>query len=345
MDPLVGRRGRNDLLRGSSFANVIVDLETPFTKLVGCRAPIQLAVMGGGTGTPELAAAVSEAGGLGMLSSTFPLPVGDQLGWVQARTDRPVGVGFFAFDLMSRIEELELAARRSRVVEVFWGDPDAAVVARIHSGGALAFWQIGSLDEALAAAAAGCDAVIAQGVEAGGHVRGTTPLLTLLQQVIPAVEVPVVAAGGIATGAALAEALNAGAAAARVGTRFLATVESGAHREYVAALLNASADDTVCTTVFDQGWPDAPHRVLRVAVDRACACADQVIGRAAYADRAWEVVRRSSQPSTVFISGEVSAMAMYAGSGVGDITDAPTAAIVLDRMTAEALPLLSAPPR
>ena len=173
--------------------------------------------MGGGTGTPELAAAVSEAGGLGMLSSTFPLPVGDQLDSVQARTDRPVGVGFFAFDLMSRIEELELAARRSRVVDVFWGDPDASVVARIHSGGALAFWQIGSLDEALAAAAAGCDAVIAQGVEAGGHVRGTTPLLTLLQQVIPAVEVPVVAAGGIATGAALAEALNTGTATSASG--------------------------------------------------------------------------------------------------------------------------------
>ena len=85
--------------------------------------------------------------------------------------------------------------------------------------------------------------------------------------------------------------------------------------------------------------------MLRVAVDRAGACADQVIGRAAYADRTWEVVRRSSQPPTVFISGEVSAMAMYAGSGVGDITDTPTAAIVLERITAEALPLLSASPR
>jgi nitronate monooxygenase len=340
-----GRNGEINLLRSCSFVNVIVHLETPFTELVGCRVPIQLAVMGGGTGTPELAAAVSEAGGLGMLSSTFPQPVGDQLDWVQARTDRPVGVGFFAFDLMSRIEELELAARRCRVIDVFWGDPDAAVVARIHSGGALAFWQIGSLDEALAAAAAGCDAVVAQGVEAGGHVRGTTPLLTLLGQVIPAVEVPVVAAGGIANGAALAEALNAGAAAARVGTRFLATVESGAHREYVTALLNATGDDTVYTTVFDQGWADAPHRVLRVAVDRAGASTDQVIGRAAYADQTWEVVRWSAQPPTGFISGEVSGMAMYAGSGVGDIADAPTAAIVLERMTAEALPLLSAPPR
>jgi nitronate monooxygenase len=139
--------------------------------------------------------------------------------------------------------------------------------------------------------------------------------------------------------------MNAGASAARVGTRFLATAESGAHPEYVAALLTATADDTVYTTVFDGGWPDAPHRVLRVAVDRACACADQVIGRAEYGDRRWDVVRRSSQPPTVFISGDVSAMAMYAGCGVGDITDVPTAATVLERMTADAVPLLSAPSR
>jgi nitronate monooxygenase len=323
---------------------VIIDLETSFTKLVGCRVPIQLAVMGGGTGTPELAAAVSEGGGLGMLSSTFPLPVGDQLSWVQDRTNRPVGVGFFAFDLTPRTEELEIAAHRARVVEVFWGDPNAAVVARIHAGGALAFWQIGSLDEALAAADAGCDAVIAQGVEAGGHVRGTTPLTALLRGVIPAVKVPVVATGGIATGTALAEVLNVGAAAARVGTRFLATAESGAHPEYVAALLAATADDTILTTVFDHGWRDAPHRVLRVATDHAASCADGVIGRAAYADRAWEIVRWSSQPPTVFTSGDVSAMAMYAGCGVGEITDVPTAAILLERMVAEAVPLLSAPP-
>jgi NAD(P)H-dependent flavin oxidoreductase YrpB (nitropropane dioxygenase family) len=273
------------------------------------------------------------------------MPLDEQLSWVQALTERPVGVGFFAFDLPSKTEELELAARRARVVDVFWGDPDATVVERIHAGGALAFWQTGSLDEALAAVDAGCDAVIAQGVEAGGHVRGTTPLTTLLQEVIPAVEVPVVAAGGIATGTALADVLNAGAAAVRVGTRFLATVESGAHPDYVAALLAATADDTVYTTVFDQGWPDAPHRVLRVAIDRAAACADQVTGQAAYADRTWEVLRWSSQPPTAFISGDVSAMAMYAGCGVSDITDVPTAAILLERMIAEAVPLLSAPPR
>jgi nitronate monooxygenase len=78
--------------------------------LAGCRAPIQLAVMGGGTGTPALAAAVSQAGGLGMLSSTFPMSVDEQLNWVKERTDRPVGVGFFAFDLPARTGDLELAA-------------------------------------------------------------------------------------------------------------------------------------------------------------------------------------------------------------------------------------------
>jgi len=237
---------------------VAAEFATAFTRLVGCRAPIQLAVMGGGTGTPELAAAVSQAGGLGMLSSTFPMPVGEQLSWVQERTERPVGVGFFAFDLPARTGELELAARRARVVDVSWGDPDATVVDRIHAGGAIAFWQVGSLDEAVAAVDAGCDAVIAQGIEAGGHVRGTMPLATLLRQVTAAVEVPVIAAGGIATGAALAGALNAGASAVRVGTRFVATAESGAHPDYVTALLAAAAGATVRTTAFGEGWPDAP---------------------------------------------------------------------------------------
>jgi NAD(P)H-dependent flavin oxidoreductase YrpB (nitropropane dioxygenase family) len=319
---------------------VAARFETPFTMLVGCRAPIQLAVMGGGTGTPELAAAVSEAGGLGMISSTFPLPLIEQLSWVQARTDEPVGVGFFAFDLPRMTKQLELAAATVRVVDVFWGDPDPVVVRRIHAGGALAFWQVGSLDEALTAADAGCDVVVAQGVEAGGHVRGTTPLLTLLAQVVPAIDVPVVAAGGIATGAALAAALSAGAAGVRVGTRFLASAESGAHPGYVAALLAASAEDAVRTTAFGEGWSDAPHRVLRAATERA-AHANDIIGQAAYGDQRWEIARWSTQPPTVFTTGDVTAMAMYAGCGVGDINDVTSAARIVDRLMGEALPLVS----
>jgi hypothetical protein len=230
-------------------------------------------------------------------------------------------VGFFAFDVPNRLEELELAAGQARVVDIFWGDADPTVVERIHDGGALAFWQVGSLDEGLAAGDAGCDAVVAQGVEAGGHLRGTTALLTFLEQIVPALAVTVIAAGGIATGRALAAALNAGAAAARVGTRFLASAESGAHPDYVAALLSASRDDAVRTTAFGLGWSDAPHRVLRTALEQTAACEDDIIGQAAYGDRRWKVMRWSSQPPTNFITGEVGAMAMHAGCGTGDIAD------------------------
>jgi nitronate monooxygenase len=312
------------------------DLPTAFTELVGCRFPIQLAVMGGGVGTPELAAAVSGAGGLGMLSASFPQAVSAQIGRVMAETDQPFGVGFFAFDLAAKAEEVELAARRARVVEVFWGWPDPVIIERIHVGGALALWQVGSRDEALAAADAGCDAVVAQGLEAGGHVRGTTPLHELLDQVVPSVTVPVVAAGGIATGRSMSQALVAGAAAVRVGTRLVATAESGAHPDYIAALIAADAPGTVYTTAFDAGWPDAPHRVLRACLDAAGARSTDIVGKAKYGERSWDVLRWSAQPPANFVSGDVGAMAMYAGTGVGDINDIASAAEVIHRMVSEA---------
>ena len=116
-------------------------------------------------------------------------------------------------------------------------------------------------------------------------------------------------------------------------------------RRYVAALLAATAGATVHTTMFGEGWPDAPHRVLRIATQRAAAGMDRVVARAAYRDQSWEVLRWSSQPPTVFTTGDVTAMAMYAGCGVGDIADVPTAAQVVERMMAEAVPLLPPPAR
>ena len=113
----------------------------------------------------------------------------------------------------------------------------------------------------------------------------------------------------------------------------------------MTALLAAAAGATVRTTAFGEGWPDAPHRVLRVARERAAACADRVVARAAYRDQSWEVVRWSAQPPTVFTTGEVAAMAMYAGCGAGDIADVPAAAQIVERMMAEAVPLLPPPAR
>src|SRR5205807_1187948 len=158
------------------------------------------------------------------------------------------------------------AADRSPLVEFFWAAPDRELVDIVHASGARAGWQIGSTDEARAAQDVGCDLLVAQGIEAGGHVRGSVGLLALLDEVCRAVEVPVIAAGGIGTGRAMAAALTAGADAVRVGTRFIAATESIAHPEYIDALIHATAADTVITTALGEGWPDAPHRVLRPAI-------------------------------------------------------------------------------
>src|SRR5205823_10515392 len=135
----------------------------------------------------------------------------------------------------------------------------------VHGGGALVSWQVGSRDEAKAAERVGCDLIVAQGTEAGGHVRGKIGLLALLGQVLDSVRVPVVAAGGIGTGRAMAAVLATGASAVRVGTRFAAAAESEAHPRYVQRLIAAEAKDTVLTEAFSTGW-NAPHRVLRSSV-------------------------------------------------------------------------------
>lgn len=307
---------------------------TPFTDLVGCRLPIQLAPMGGGVGSPTLAAAVTVAGGLGMLPSSYPMPVTEQIAAVARLTNGPVGVAFFAFDFPHRLDDLEAAAAACRVIDVFWGEPDASLVARIHAGGALALWQVGAADDARAAVDAGCDAVVAQGVEAGGHVCGTTPLLDLLDQVVPVTSVPVVAAGGISTAAALRRVLDAGAAGARIGTRLLATTESDAHPDYLAALVAATGDDTELTTAFAGGWPNAPHRVLRRCI-QAASTAPEVLGSTDLGGNPWPVERWSALPPSRTCTGQVEAMAMYAGRGVGDVTDIRPVADVLAELVSE----------
>lgn len=118
----------------------------------------------------------------------------------------------------------------------------------------------GSVEEATAAAAAGADAVIAQGVEAGGHVRGSTPMLELLERVRAAVKIPVLAAGGIIDAEGVRAALDGGAVAAVAGTRFLLSDESHAHPDYKQRCLDAS--ETILTELFGLGWPGAPHRVI-----------------------------------------------------------------------------------
>jgi nitronate monooxygenase len=308
-------------------------METSFTTLVGCQHPLQQAAMGGVAG-PELAGAVAAAGALGMLCEFDVEPSSERMTQALAlAAGGAVGMGFFGHWMDGDLETFEEAAARLRVVEVFWSDPDPAVVDRARrSGDAAVAWQVGSVDGALAAVDAGCDFVVVQGVEAGGHVRGTTPRDELLAAVLARVSLPVVAAGGIASAHDVAAAIGAGAAGVRVGTRFVATTESRGHPAYLQALVDArSGDDTVLTTAFSGGWPDAPHRVLRSAVEAAERFDGEVVGHVVNgADRS-EIARFQVSTPGRHVEGEVAAMALYAGTGVGNVRQVlPAADVVRD---------------
>jgi NAD(P)H-dependent flavin oxidoreductase YrpB (nitropropane dioxygenase family) len=305
-------------------------MRTSFTTLVGCRLPIQLAPMPF-VSTPDLVVAVADAGGLGMMGTPMlpPDELAAQLAALRARTRGVFGAGF----LMPFLDPacLAVAAAHAPVVECFYGEPDAAVVRAGQAHGARVGWQVGSRAEAVAAAAAGCDYVVAQGTEAGGHVRGRTSLLPLLSQVIDAVPVPVVAAGGIATARDVAAVMAAGAAAVRIGTRFLTAAESGAHPRHVRAVLAAEAGDTVITETFSVMWPDAPHRVLRSCIDAATALDAEVAGEMRLPTGPLPVPRFAVMSPTRETTGHVDAMALYAGESAASVTRVePAADIVAD---------------
>ena len=317
---------------------------TCFTELVGCEIPIQQAAFG--TLSVELVTAVSAAGGLGMIGA--PLASADALSAafdrIRAITDAPVGVNFVApfFDPGRDGPALEVAIERAPVVEFFYGSPDRRLVERIHSGGSLATWQVGSVSDALAAARAGCDLVILQGQEAGGHLAGTRALLPLLCEVLDVVDVPVLAAGGITTPRALAAVLAAGAAGARIGTALVASEESDFHPEYKRAVLAASGTDAVYSDVFAAFWPDAPHRVLRSAIDAVQSLHDPIVGTMQIGGHQVDVPRAAGAAPVANATGNVEAMALFASEGVGSITELRPAGTIIRELAAGARSLLSA---
>ncbi|MDH3228397.1 MAG: nitronate monooxygenase [Alphaproteobacteria bacterium] len=241
--------------------------KTPATVLCGVDLPVFQAGMGGVAG-PQLAAAVSEAGGLGHLGGIrlAAADLRDRIRATRELTDRPFGVNLVppgggpdGFEAQLDV----VVAERPAVLSLFWGE-FAGVVARARAAGIVTMIQTGSVVEAERAAGAGADIVIAQGIEAGGHVRGVTGLMDLLPAVIRAVApIPVLAAGGIADAAAVAAALQMGAAGAWVGTRFVASDESLAHDIYKQRLVDAGPDDTRYEKYYSFGWGiGAPYRIV-----------------------------------------------------------------------------------
>lgn len=316
----------------------------PFCEQLGLDIPLVQAPTASIAG-PELAAAVSSAGALGAMGLTWTPPdaAAQAVRQVRAATDRPFLVNFvLAFEPVSLPAALEAGAP---VVTFSWGDPQPHL-ARVRASGAKVGVQVGNVQGACRALALGVDFVICQGLEAGGHVQSTTGLETLLPAVLAEVgdAVPVVAAGGLADGADIARALRLGAQAVMLGTRFVATQESRAHPEYKRKLVEAAAEQTALTICFDGGWPHAPHRVLRnstLETWEAAGCPPpgrrpgegEAVARTASGE---PILRYEDTAPRGGMTGDIDAMALYAGTGVARIGDLPSAGEIVRRLWTEA---------
>src|SRR5712691_2438358 len=298
-------------------------MRTPVCDLLGIEQPIVLAPMGGAVG-PRLAAAVSNAGGLGLLPLTWSGDPARVIRETRELTSRPFGGNLvLEWDQHDRLDAILEAGLR--IVSLFWGDL-APHVDRVHETGGIVLQTVGSADEAKRAAQAGVDVVVAQGFEAGGHVWGRVGTIALVPAVVDAVApAPVIAAGGIADGRGVAAVIALGAQAAWVGTRFLMAEEAPVHEHYRRRLIEADETDALWfPDLFDGGWPNAPHRALRNATIDAWEAA----GRPARGSRPGEgeqvgkrgdgspIERYASLTPLEGMDGDIDAMSLWAGQSV-----------------------------
>ncbi len=296
-------------------------MRTPVCELLGIDQPIVQAPM---SAVPQLAAAVSNAGALGMLALTWSTPAGDVVRETAKLTGRPFGGNLVLnSDQHRRLDEALEAGLR--IVSLFWGDP-AGYVEQVHDADGIVLHTVGSAEEARRAVASGVDVIVAQGWEAGGHVWGQVATLPLVPAVVDAVTpVPVIAAGGIGDARGVAAVLALGAQAAWLGTKFLLAQEMPIHEEYRRRVLDAAETDTRWyADLYEVGWPDAPNRSLRNSTAEAWEAA----GRPALGSRPGEgdviahfasgeeILRYEPAAPMVGTTGDIEAISLWAGQSV-----------------------------
>ncbi len=312
-----------------------------FMDWFGLSAPILQAPIGG-SDTPDLAAEVGRGGGMGSLAMTWDER---QHGRARVAALNQHGTPYFLnFVLRFGTESLHWYRDCGvKTVTLSWGF-DSAAIAALKSSGIQVGVQVGSAGGAAQAIAAGADFIIAQGIEAGGHVQSSIPLRTLLSDVLGvAGNTPVVAAGGISTAADIASAIKAGAQAVMMGTRFVASAEASAHPAYKAALVAARSEDTVYTNCFDGGWPYAMHRVLRNSTlnaweDAGCPASPSRPGEGEETMRSetGTLVRYHCAQPPKDQDGDPMAACLYAGMGVDAIVSVLPAREIVETLWAEA---------
>jgi nitronate monooxygenase len=312
---------------------------TELCRALGTSLPIVQAPVGSAT-TVELAAAVSQAGALGSLAMSWrgTDQIRAMLRRLRSLTGRPYAVNLvLEWDMHDRLAAC--LAEGARIVSLFWGDP-RPYVPEVHAAGGRVMHTVGSAEEARQAVDAGVDVIVAQGWEAGGHVRGQVTTMALVPAVVDAAgEVPVIAAGGIADGRGIAAALALGAAGAMLGTGFLVAEEADTHRVYRDALCRAGSADAAHMLLFEGGWPNAPHRALASATYRRWRDAGSPPA-GCRPDEGQQVATRDGIPltrygddiPTIDTEGSVGELAMYAGQSVGLVTGVEPAQRIVHRL-------------
>lgn len=315
-----------------------------FMRDYGLRVPIVQAPTGSIAG-PELAIAVANAGAMAALALTWTEPdeAARLIKQVRAGTNGPFLANFaLAFPPNALDAALDAGVP---IVTFSWGDA-APYIERVHAAGAKVGVQVTNIGGVSNAVEAGADFLVCQGIEAGGHVQSSTALAALLPAAAQfAKGVPMIAAGGIADGAGIAAALQLGAAAASLGTRFVATQESRAHTIYKELLTYLDEDETALTVCFQGGWPYAAHRVVRnVPLVVWEAAGSPPVGQRPDEGK---IIARTADGEPIFIyddtaprqgmTGVIEAMCLYAGTGVGAIEDVPPAAELVARLWRDTL--------
>ena len=288
-----------------------------------------------------LAAAVSNAGALGMVTLTWSADAGAVVRETAALTTRPFGGNFVLTSDHHRDLDQALEAGL-KIVSFMWGDPGSYIKA-VHDAGGIVLHTVGSAEEARQAVASGADVIVAQGWEAGGHVWGKVATLPLVPAVVDAVApVPVIAAGGIGDARGVAAVLALGAQAAWLGTRFLLAEEMPIHEDYRRRLIAAAETDPQWyPNLYDVGWPDSPHRALRNSTARAWDAAGRppdsqrpgagdVIAHFASGEA---IVRYEPAPPMVGTTGDIEALSMWAGQSVALARKPQSAAEIVTELT------------
>ncbi len=318
-------------------------LRTPLLDTLHCRLPVMLAGMGG-VARHELAAAVCNGGGFGVLGMVRePVErIRFEVNALRSKSRHAFGVNLIPAAtertlLRSQIEtclELQVPA-----IALFW-EVDTTLVRHLKSEGVQVIHQVGNQNDADAALSAGADVLIVQGHEAGGHVRGTTSMLALLPQIAGMSPVPVVASGGVASGRALLATLALGAQGVSLGTAFLATHEANAHSHHKQRVVEAQADDTLHTTLFARNWHEAaPVRVLPNAVTAGNYFGkdpDTVIGQ----QDGQNVYLFSTDSPLADATGQIDDMAIYCGQSCGQFSNLCSAQERLQSIIDEARQIL-----